>query len=224
MFDFILVFLALAILASLVLRRALGERTERQRPPAVDPVRKGPGDKVLLLPRRANGPIEKSAPADRYAGIPMPGSPAAKGLDAIMAADNKFDARHFIDGARAAYEMTVMAYAEGDRQALKNLLAPEIYEGFEAVIREREARGETAETRFVSIDATDITAAELRGKKAQITLRFVSQLVSVTRDRNGNVIDGSADNVPSVTDVWTFTRDVTAHDLNWKLVATEADA
>ena len=154
----------------------------------------------------------------------MPDSSAAKGLHAIMAADKNFDARHFIDGARAAYEMTVTAYAEGDRRALQNLLAPEIYEGFEAAIREREARGETAETRFISIDATVITAAELRGKKAQITLRFVSQLVSATRDRNGNVIDGSADNAPSVTDVWTFTRDVTSYDLNWKLVATEAGA
>jgi predicted lipid-binding transport protein (Tim44 family) len=139
-----------------------------------------------------------------------------KGSIAIMAADKNFDARHFIDGARAAYEMTVTAYAEGDRRALKNLLAPEIYEGFEAAIREREARGEAAATRFVSINA-----AELRGEKAQITLRFVSQLMSAIRDRNGNVIDGSADNVRSVADVWTFTRDVTSRDLNWKLVATK---
>ena len=118
--------------------------------------------------------------------------------------------------------MIVTAYAEGDRRALKNLLAREVYEGFEAVIREREGRGETAETRFVSIDATDITAAELRGKMAQITLRFISQLVSATRDRTGTVIEGNADKVTSVTDVWTFANDVTARDPNWKLVATEA--
>src|ERR1700721_2414067 len=117
MFDFIIIVLALAMLTFLVMRRALGGRTGRQRPPAPDPVRKGPGDKVLLLPRRANKPIGTSAPADE-AGIPMPGSPAAKGLHAIMAADKNFDARHFIDGARAAYEMIVTAYAEGDRQAL----------------------------------------------------------------------------------------------------------
>jgi predicted lipid-binding transport protein (Tim44 family) len=101
-------------------------------------------------------------------------------------------------------------------------LAREVYDGFEAVIREREGRGETAETRFVSIDATEIAAAELRGKFAQITIRFISQLVSATRDRNGAVIDGSADKVTNVTDVWTFARDVTSRDPNWKLVATEA--
>jgi predicted lipid-binding transport protein (Tim44 family) len=105
---------------------------------------------------------------------------------------------------------------------LKNLLAREVYDGFEGVIRERETRGETAETRFVSIDSTDIAAADLRGKTAQVTLRFVSQLISATRDRSGKVIDGSADKVTSVTDVWTFARDVSSRDPNWKLVATEA--
>jgi predicted lipid-binding transport protein (Tim44 family) len=78
------------------------------------------------------------------------------------------------------------------------------------------------ETRFVSIDAADIIAAELRGKTAQVTVRFVSQLVSVTRDRSGAVIDGNPDKVTEVTDVWTFARDISARDPNWKLVATEA--
>ena len=87
---------------------------------------------------------------------------------------------------------------------------------------ERESRGETAETRFVSIDKADITGAEVKGKSAQVTVRFVSQLVSVTRDRAGNVIDGNPDKVTDVTDVWTFARDLSSRDPNWKLVATEA--
>jgi len=97
----------------------------------------------------------------------------AEGLDAIMAADRHFDVRHFITGAKSAYETVVTAYADGDRRTLTTLLAPEVYEAFETVIRERKDHGETAETRFLSIDATDITAAELRGKRAYITLRFV---------------------------------------------------
>ena len=105
-----------------------------------------------------------------------------------MTADKNFDVKQFIAGARAAYEMIVTAYAVGDRRSLKNLLAREVYDGFDAVIREREARGETVETRFISIDRTEITNAELRGKIAQLTLRFVSQLVSATRNRNGNLI------------------------------------
>jgi predicted lipid-binding transport protein (Tim44 family) len=116
----------------------------------------------------------------------------------------------------------VIAYAEGDRRSLKNLLSRDVYDGFEAAIRERENKGETAESRFVSIDKSDITGAEMRGRTAQVTVRFVSQLISVTRDRNGAVIEGSPDKVTDVTDVWTFARDVSSRDPNWKLVATEA--
>ena len=67
-----------------------------------------------------------------------------------------------------------------------------------------------------------ITAAELRNRTAQITVRFVSKLVSATRDRSGTVIDGNAERVTDVTDVWTFARDVSSRDPNWKVVATEA--
>jgi predicted lipid-binding transport protein (Tim44 family) len=187
-------------------------------------VRNSPGDKVVALPQRPSEPARPAESAelpDRYAGVATPGSAVARGLDAIVAADKNFDVKQFIAGARAAYEMIVTAYAVGDRRSLKNLLAREVYDGFESVIREREARGETVETRFISIDATDITNAELRGKMAHLTLRFVSQLVSATRNRNGNVIDGSADAVTRVTDVWTFAREVMSRDPNWNLVATE---
>jgi predicted lipid-binding transport protein (Tim44 family) len=232
-FDiYTIIFLALAVFIFLRLRSVLGQRTGRERPPydpysTPDPVRNSPSDKVISLPQRTTEPVrgaEISEPSDRYAGIAPAGSPVARGLDAIKAADKGFDVKHFVAGARSAYEMIVTAYAEGDRKTLKNLLAREVYDGFESVIRERESRGETAETRFVSIDTTEITSAELRGKTAQLTLRFVSQLVSSTRDRNGNVIDGSAEKVTSVTDVWTFARDVSSRDPNWKLVATEAGA
>jgi predicted lipid-binding transport protein (Tim44 family) len=211
------------------LRSVLGQRTGRERPPydpysAPDPVRNSAGDKIISLPQRASEPARPTETAelpDRYSGFAAPGSLVARGLDAITAADRNFDVKQFIAGARAAYEMIVTAYAVGDRRSLKNLLAREVYDGFEAVIREREARGETVETRFISIDTTEITNAELRGKMAQLTLRFVSQLVSATRNRNGNVIDGSAEAVTSVTDIWTFAREVTSRDPNWNLVATE---
>jgi predicted lipid-binding transport protein (Tim44 family) len=146
----------------------------------------------------------------------------AAGLDAIITADGSFDAKHFLAGARAAYEMVVTAFAEGDRRTLKNLLSREVFEGFEAAITERERRGEKAETRFVSIDTAEIVGAELRGRSAQITVRFVSKLISVTRDRSGAVIDGNPEKVTEVTDVWTFARDVSSRDPNWKLIATEA--
>ncbi len=232
-FDvYTIIFLALAVFIFLRLRSVLGQRTGRERPP-YDPYaareRSRPptgNDKVVALPNRtpeaAPRPAEESKSADRWKGIAAPDSQVAKGLDAIVADDKSFDPRHFLGGARAAYEMIVTAYAEGDRRTLKNLLARDVYDGFDSVIKERETRGETVETRFVSIDATDIIGAELRARTAQLTVRFVSQLVSVTRNKNGAAIDGNADKVTDVTDVWTFARDVSSRDPNWKLVATEA--
>ena len=231
-FDiYTIIFLALAVFIFLRLRSVLGQRTGRERPPydpyssARDTIRPAPGDKVVALPGRAPDtakPAEPVEPVDRWKGIAEPGSALAAGLDAIVREDKSFDAKHFLIGARAAYDMIVTAYAAGDSRQLKGLLGREVYEGFENAIKEREQRGETVETRFVSIDGADITAAEQRGKTAQITVRFRSQLISVTRAKDGAVIDGNPDKVTDVTDVWTFARDVSSRDPNWKLVATEA--
>jgi predicted lipid-binding transport protein (Tim44 family) len=240
-FDiYTIIFLALAVFIFLRLRSVLGQRTGRERPPydpysAREPARPA-ADKVVTLPPRPAEPLAApkaagvaegaadagAAPEARWKGIAEAGTPLAAGLDAIVAADPAFDAKHFIAGARAAYEMIVTAFAEGDRRSLKNLLSRDVYDGFESAIGEREKRGETVETRFVSIDTADITAAELRGRTAQVTMRFNSKLITATRDRNGNVIDGSAERVSDITDVWTFARDVSSRDPNWKLVATEA--
>lgn len=231
MFDiYTIIFLALAVFIFLRLRSVLGQRTGRERPPydpysARDTIRPAPGDKVVALPGRAPETQKASAaadPADRWKGIAEPGSAMANGLDAIVREDKAFDPKQFLNGARAAYDMIVTAYAAGDRRQLKGLLGREVYDGFENAIKEREQRGETVETRFVSIDAADLTAAEMRGKTSQVTVRFQSQLVSVTRDKSGAVIDGNPDKVTDVTDVWTFARDVSSRDPNWKLVATEA--
>jgi predicted lipid-binding transport protein (Tim44 family) len=234
-FDiYTIIFLALAVFIFLRLRSVLGQRTGRERPP-YDPysardaaVRSPATDKVVTLPQRpaepaSTRPVEVTpSSADRWKGVADSGSSTASGLDAIVAADPSFDVKHFITGARAAYEMIVTAFAEGDRRQLRNLLSREVYDGFDAAIAEREGRGETAETRFVSIDGSTIASAELRARTAQITIRFVSKLISATRERSGNVIEGNAEKVTDVTDVWTFARDISSRDPNWKVVATEA--
>jgi predicted lipid-binding transport protein (Tim44 family) len=237
-FDiYTIIFLALAVFIFLRLRSVLGQRTGRERPPfdpysARDAVRSPAADKVVTLPPRAPetgsrpaepAPTAEPAPdlADRWKGIAETGSAVATGLDAIVAADPSFDVKHFITGGRTAYEMIVTAFAGGDRRQLRSLLSRDVFEGFDTAIGERESRGETAESRFISIDGSTITAAELRNRTAQITVRFVSKLVSATRDRAGAVIDGNAEKVTDVTDVWTFARDISSRDPNWKVVATE---
>ena len=164
-FDiYTIIFLALAVFIFLRLRSVLGQRTGRERPPydpysARDAVRPSTNDNVVALPgRSADTPTAPAEPAEpAWKGVAEEGSSVAAGINAIAQDDKTFDAKHFVTGARAAYEMIVTAYAEGDRRTLKNLLSRDVYEGFETAIKDRETKGETAESRFVSIE-TVVTA------------------------------------------------------------------
>ena len=223
-----IIFLALAVFIFLRLRSVLGQRTGSERPPYERARNVVPGvqDNVVPMP---SSPIDQAPMAptadvtpatDRWKGIAEPGTPLAQGLDAIAAQDSSFDPRHFLSGARGAYEMIVLAFANGDRRALKDLLSAEVYESFEAVIRDRERHDQKTETRFVSIDKAELVGADARDRSAQLTVRFVSQMISVTRDKAGTIVDGNPDKVADITDVWTFARDTTSRDPNWKLVGT----
>ncbi len=154
-------------------------------------------------------------------------APAGSALNAalrdIARIDPSFNPKEFLNGARMAYEMIVMAFADGDRKTLKGLLSREVYEGFDAAITEREKNGETVKSTFVGIDKCDFTHAEMQGSEAQVTLRIASQLISATYDRAGALVDGDAENVAEVNDVWTFARDTRSRDPNWKLIATESE-
>ncbi|MGE0613272.1 MAG: Tim44/TimA family putative adaptor protein, partial [Hyphomicrobiales bacterium] len=136
--------------------------------------------------------------------------------------DPSFDPKEFLNGAKAAYEMIVVAFASGDRRTLKQLLSKDVLDGFVGALDERETRGDVVGSSFVGIDRADLIEAELKNKQAQVTVKFVSDLITATRDKNGEVIEGDPKKVREVTDIWTFARDVTSRDPNWKLVATEA--
>jgi predicted lipid-binding transport protein (Tim44 family) len=229
-----IIFLALAVFIFLRLRSVLGQRTGSERPPydraAPNVVqRTQDNNNVVPMPGAVidQAPLAPSAdvaPADRWKGLAEPDTPLAAGLDAIVAHDSSFDPRHFISGARSAYEMIVLAFANGDRRALKDLLSSEVYESFEAVIKDREKHEQKTETRFVSIDKAELVGAEARDRAAQLTVRFVSQMISVTRDKTGAIVDGNPDKVADITDVWTFARDTSSRDPNWKLVGTGSAA
>jgi predicted lipid-binding transport protein (Tim44 family) len=229
-----IIFLVLAVVIFLRLRSVLGRRTGSERPP-FDPFsrreapRTAPGDdKVISLPRRAPDGGEPAAGGiatateERIKILAPEGTSLNAALRAIAAADKNFDPDAFLTGAKAAYEMIVTAFAEGDRKALKNLLSREVYDGFVSAIAQREGRGETIEFRFVGIDKAEITDASLKGSTEQVTVRFNSKLISATHDKAGAVIDGDPVHVGDVTDIWTFARDINSRDPNWKLVATES--
>ena len=222
-----LVFMGLAAVVIWRLWAVLGTRTGHEEiPPSrfnrrPEPLPESPQDNGVVLNHPAHQPDEPVR-AERWAGVAEPESDVARGLSAIAAADPTFDAKAFLEGARGAYEMIVTAFAGGDRTLLRNLLSREVFEGFAAAIADREKRGETVEMTFVSIDKATITEAQLRGASAQITVRFLSKLISATRDRDGTIVDGTPDRVVDMTDIWTFARDTTQRDPNWKLIATDS--
>jgi predicted lipid-binding transport protein (Tim44 family) len=228
-FDFgTIFFLIAAVVIFVQLRNVLGRRTGNERPP-FDPYSRrteakdeaGQGENVVSLPRRKGAELENAYAA--IDAVAAPGTELNRGLRAIRDADPSFEPKTFVEGARMAYEMIVMAYADGDRRTLKNLLSREVYDGFVAAISEREGRAEKIQSSFVGIDRAEIAHAEMKGSEAHVTLRVVSQLVSATRNAAGEVIDGDPETVAEVKDVWTFARDTRSRDPNWKLVATEAD-
>ncbi|MUO81388.1 Tim44/TimA family putative adaptor protein [Agrobacterium vitis] len=227
--DFVtLFFLVAAVLIFWQLRSVLGRRTGNEKPPK-DPFAGRPDAtspaaedaRVVTLPRRdeADGE-ERQTAIDAYAPV---GTPLNQQLRQVVELDPSFVPKEFLNGARMAYEMIVTAFAAGDRKSLKDLLSREVYDGFDAAITEREQRGEVMKSTFVGIDKAEITGAEVRGQEVQITVRLVSQLISATYDSQGAVIEGDAESVGDVNDIWTFARDTRSRDPNWKLIATESD-
>ena len=142
-------------------------------------------------------------------------------LDAILAAEPSFTAEGFLSGARAAYEMIVVAFAAGDLATLRRLLTPDALANFATAIQAREAAEQTMKTTLVSIDAADLVDARVAGAAATLAVRFAAKIVSATLDSAGAVIEGSTTTVVDHLDVWTFTRQLGARDPNWQLSATE---
>jgi predicted lipid-binding transport protein (Tim44 family) len=236
-----LVFLAVAVAIFLKLRSVLGRRTGHEqtrfeRYKAQQEARQRNGelvgqDKIVTLPRREREE-DQAAPAavqqtradgeQRVRAYAAGNSEVSQGLVEIYRADSSFDPDHFVQGAKAAYEIIVTAFAEGNRKTLKNLLNSEVYDGFNGAIAERERRGEQIDQSFVGIKSADLVEAELKGGIAHLTVKFVSELISATRDRAGVVINGDPKRIREVTDIWTFARDAASRDPNWKLIATQA--
>ncbi|MDX2143697.1 MAG: Tim44/TimA family putative adaptor protein [Rhodospirillaceae bacterium] len=229
-FQFIDIIL-LAMVAGFIvlrLRSVLGRRTghepDRDGPaagPAVPgtPAARGAGaDNIVSLPtglgrRRAqNTDIEPA-----YVGTPL-----EPGMVMLKAADPSFSAEEFLRGAAQAFEMIITAYAKNDTDALRPLLSPDVYAQFANAIQGREERGETLHTELVVLKPPKIDAVEMRGSVANVSVMFQSEQSNVVKNATGQVVEGSADHVESITDIWTFSRDTRSPDPNWTLVATRS--
>ncbi len=234
-FD-IIFFALIAVFVILRLRSALGRRTgqERQRlnnifSRSTEPEDQNTG-KVIHLPGRGEESEDElfekelSDIGEREATQPQAGNDDMEevraGLMRIRTADPDFSPRFFQSGSKGAFEIIVEAFAAGDTAALRPLLGDDVYDEFADAIRARIAAKETVETAIVSLDSTDIVAADLIGNTARLTVRFCSQQISVTRDEDGEAVDGDTESVVRVVDLWTFARNTRSSEPGWALVET----
>jgi predicted lipid-binding transport protein (Tim44 family) len=224
-----LIVIGIAIVVLFRLRSVLGTRTGNERSPlervktettaaeeTVVPLRPRPADPVKdadveRQQRRLATEIEQFAHGD---------AAVAEGLRAISEADPTFAPKSFMEGAKAAYEMIVTAFAQGDTKMLRNLLEKDVYDGFERAIKDRETAGNKVDFTFVGLPKVEISEAEVDKRAAQVTVRFTAEVVSATRDKAGTLLEGNADQVTTIADEWTFARNPKSRDPNWKLVAT----
>ena len=205
------------------LSRTLGSRPDNSR------IRRPGGDdgnNVVALPNRKVEETETSDDGDGGPGAAESDEAAlaAAGIAEIRLQDPRFDTDQFLSGAKDAYEAVVTAFASGDLDTLRKLLTQDVLDNFSGAIEEREERGETLETTVVGVSSADVVDARMAGRTAEITVKFVTELMNVIRDSTGALPPGKSDSVREVTDVWTFVRDVRGSDPNWALAETRSPA
>jgi predicted lipid-binding transport protein (Tim44 family) len=218
----IILFAMVAAFLVLRLRNVLGRRTgnqQRPRDPSEQHQHEGENEgNVIELADRT----DQADDGEELASDAESDDPLVAGIARIRLADPKFDADEFQGGARAAFEMVVHAFATGDSGTLRTLLSEEVAENFQNAIMARLEAGETLETTVISVKSADLIEAEMRGRQAAVTVKFVSEQVNVTRDTEGRVIEGDPNQVTDITDIWTFSRNTRSRDLNWKLIETRS--
>lgn len=212
----IVILAMIAAFLGLRLYSVLGRRAEHEEEPI--PNRFDAGD-AAKAPKPVLPPGQQTVrPQRELAGYP----PATeRGVREIAAADRRFDLLTFLDGARAAYGMVLEAFWRGDKAELKQLCDDDVYKGFSDAIDAREAAGETLDNRLIRVEDTTVHSATLDGRIARIAVRFVADIATVTRDKDGNVIAGSLDDAVESRDIWTFKRDITAAGPDWLLDETD---
>ncbi|WP_339108905.1 Tim44/TimA family putative adaptor protein [Thioclava sp. GXIMD4216] len=204
---------AVAIFLILRLKSVLGTRDGFERPP------QSPTAEPEADPQKFTV-IDGGPDHDIIDHVPE-GSSSASALAAMKRLEPSFEVGGFLKGARSAYEMILMAFEKGDLDEVRPFLSAQVYDAFSAAIADRKARGLTVEAEFMGLREMTLDAATIDGSNdAELTVRFVGELVSVSRDAQGNVVEGDPRMPRKQRDIWTFARKMGASDPNWQLVAT----
>lgn len=151
-----------------------------------------------------------------------PVRPVSTNARVLREADPAFDENQYLAGARMAYEMIVESFASGDLKSIRSFLSDSVYDAFKKAVIDREEAGRASDIKFVGIEHASIVDADVDDEWMTAVTEFSSNQVRVTRDADGNVVDGDPNRIDLVRDRWTFARKRSSRDPNWMLVATGA--
>jgi predicted lipid-binding transport protein (Tim44 family) len=216
----IILFAMIAAFLILRLRSVLGRRTGHEKPP---PDTSAESRRETQLIDTSLEPADQNTTTKGTDSINMDfDGPVLAGLLDIKKVDPSFDSETFVEGAIAAFEIVVKAFAEGDLKTLGGLLNDEVLDNFSKAVEEREKLEETLQTTVIGINKAEIMEARVDATTAFINVKVISEQVNVMRDKNGTAINGDENLSAEVTDLWTFARDTLDQDPNWLLVETRS--
>ena len=130
--------------------------------------------------------------------------------------------KDFLNGAKIAYESVITNFSKGDLKTIKNLLAKDVYDQFDEAIKDKKTRNVTSETTFIGINSAEIKEHNQNKNMLEVSVEFVSEIISCIKDKDNKIISGDAEKVKKVLDTWKFTKDSTSKNPNWLIVDTQA--
>lgn len=214
----------------LQLRRTLGRRDgydgkdeDRNKNPFQEDRSKNTPEADNIVPIRdgINTDTREEKVVSKTADIGVsPSSPHYGALEKINDFDRSFTLPSFFDGAEYAYGMILNAFWTGDIKTLKQFLSKDVCMEFDNAIKAMKEEGRVFENNLADVEKIELVDASIDGSMAELTVRFNSHMTIVIKDHDGNIIDGDAENVAPIIDIWTFCRDVKRKDPNWILVST----
>ena len=129
--------------------------------------------------------------------------------------------KDFLKGAKIAYETIITNFASGNLKNIKSLLDKKIYDQFNDAIKERKEKGHISETTFIGINSASIKEHQNKSTILEVTVDFVSEIISCLKDKDKKIISGNPDIVKKVYDTWKFSKDVKSTNPNWLLIDTQ---
>ena len=129
--------------------------------------------------------------------------------------------KNFIKGAKIAYETIITNFASGNLKQIKGLLDRKVLNQFSDAIKERNDKNFFSETTFIGINSASIKEHKQNNNMLEVTVDFVSEIISCIRDKDKKIMSGDPDKIKKVYDTWKFSRDIRSKNPNWLLIDTQ---